>query len=108
MEELEEHIWSNQKFHALVKSRNRLMWILFSLTLILFFGFALLATFVPSVFGIPLWKGAATTIGIPFGIAVMTLPFVLTGIYVHQANRDFDKRTEEILDEASKASNEEN
>lgn len=106
MTKLEEHIWSNQKFHALVKRRNRLMWVLFSLTLILFFGFALLATFTPALFGIPLWIGAATTIGIPFGIAVMALPFLLTGIYVYQANRDFEKCTEEILEEARNACNE--
>ena len=79
------------------------MWILFSLTLILFFGFALLATFTPELFGIPLWAGAATPIGIPFGIAVMTLPFLLTGAYVYQANRDFDRLTQEILEEARKA-----
>ncbi|MFT5134597.1 MAG: uncharacterized membrane protein (DUF485 family), partial [Gammaproteobacteria bacterium] len=66
----------------------------------------LLATFAPSLFGIPLWKGAATTIGLPFGVAVMTVPFLLTGIYVYQANRAFDIRTEEILAEAREATSE--
>ncbi len=76
------------------------MWLLFSLTLISFFGFALLATFVPFIFGIPLWQGSATTIGIPFGLTVMILPCFLTGIYMYKANLEFDSQMKEILRDA--------
>ena len=106
MDKLEEHIWSNQKFHSLVQRRNRFMWILFGLTMVIFVSYTLLVTFAPALLGIPLWSGAATKIGIPIGFAVMIIPFMLTGIYVYRANREFDQSTLEILNEARKAGNE--
>lgn len=100
MKSAEELIWSNEKFQDLVKRRKRFMLLLFSLTLFSFFGFALLASLAPSIFGIPLWQNSATTLGIPFGLIVMTLPCLLTGIYMVKANREFDGQMQEILREA--------
>ena len=103
MKNLEDKIWSNPSFRALVKERNRFMWWLFALVLITYFGFALLAIFAPAVFGIPLWPGASTTIGVPLGIGVMFLPCLLTGIYVFRSIRNFDVRMEAILRDAEKS-----
>ena len=103
MHAMEAQIWANPAFQQLVKRRNRLMWILFALTLIIFFAFAISATFAPELFGISLWNGASTTFGVLIGIAVMVLPCFLTGIYVYRANREFDISTIEILQQAEKA-----
>ena len=102
MQKPEENIWANPHFQALVKERNRFMWWLFATVLITYFGFALLAIFSPAVFGIPLWPGASTTIGVPLGIGVMFLPCLLTGIYVFRSIRNFDVRMEQILKDAQK------
>ena len=79
---------------------------LFAVVLFSFFGFALLATFTPSFFAVPLWKGAVTTIGIPFGLIVMFLPCLLIGVYVYRSISNYDKRIEEILREARKVTTE--
>ena len=100
MSKLEDSIWDNPEFQLVVKQRNRFMWCLFSLVLVSYFGFALLAIFAPSVFAIPLWPGAATTIGIPMGIGVMFFPGLLTGLYVYRSIRDFDPRIAKLVREA--------
>jgi uncharacterized membrane protein (DUF485 family) len=104
-EQMEKNIWSNQKFHSLVRRRNRFMWLLFALTLVLFFGFTFLLMFMPSLMSIPIWPGATTKIGIPLGMGVVFISFVLTGVYVYVTNRVFDPMTKEILEEARKAIN---
>ncbi|NKB38535.1 MAG: DUF485 domain-containing protein [Gammaproteobacteria bacterium] len=106
MNKTEERIWSNPKFQNLVRSRNRFLSLLFALTLISFFGFAFIAIFAPAIFGIPLWQGAATPVGVPFGVIVMTLPCLLTGIYMIGANLRFDSQIEEILRDAESVSEE--
>jgi uncharacterized membrane protein (DUF485 family) len=105
-EKMEESIWSNQKFHSLVLRRNRFMRLLFALTLVMFFGFSLLLMFMPSLMAISIWPGATTKIGIPLGMGVVFISFLLTGLYVYVTNRIFDPMTKEILEEARKAGNE--
>lgn len=41
----------------------------------------------------------ATTIGIPIGLAVIVLAFVLTGIYVREANSSYDALIRKIVEE---------
>lgn len=45
----------------------------------------------------PISDGSVITIGIPIGIAIIVLSFILTGIYVHKANTDFDRITENLI-----------
>jgi uncharacterized membrane protein (DUF485 family) len=82
--------------------------LLFALMLLIFFTYTLLLMFAPSVFAIPVWPGAATKLGIPFGMAVVIVSFALTGVYVYRANREFDEITKEILEEAGKLSDVQN
>ncbi|NAS63992.1 hypothetical protein CVE36_25290, partial [Pseudomonas syringae pv. actinidiae] len=46
--------------------------------------------------------GAGTTRGIPLGIGLIVISFVLTGIYVYRANGEFDRLTKALLDEVQK------
>lgn len=93
-----ERIRENPKFQALVKRRTRLAGVLAATMLVIYFGFILLVAYAPDFLGTPI-AGGATTIGVPIGLLVIVAAFVLTGIYVWQANTTFDRMNDEILKE---------
>jgi uncharacterized membrane protein (DUF485 family) len=39
------------------------------------------------------------TIGIPIGVGVIVLSFILTGIFIHRANTTFDDLSNQIKEE---------
>ncbi len=49
--------------------------------------------------GHPLHEGTSVTRGIPIGIGVIIISFVLTGVYVWRANGEFDRLNREVLRE---------
>ena len=54
----------------------------------------------PNALGIPLAADTVTTWGIPVGVGVIFMAFILTGVYVQRANGEFDRLNQEILNEA--------
>jgi len=82
-------IAADPRYEALVKRRSRLSWTLSIVMLVVFFGYILLIAFNKAFLARPIGDGA-TTIGIPIGIGVILIGIALTGVYVRQANRDFD------------------
>lgn len=61
-----------------------------ALTLVMFltyFGFVCLLAFAPSVLSV---RVGAATLGIPIGIGLIVLAWILTGIYVRWANGAYD------------------
>ncbi|HAJ87416.1 MAG TPA: DUF485 domain-containing protein, partial [Pseudomonas sp.] len=54
------------------------------------------------ILGIPLAADTVTTWGIPVGVGVIFMAFILTGVYVQRANGEFDRINQEILNEAQK------
>ncbi len=74
-------------FLALVKKKNRISNVLTAIMLLLYFGFAALLAFSPQTLAAPF---GAATIGIPFGIGVIVVACILTGIYVRWANSEYD------------------
>ena len=98
--DLYEHVKNNPKFHQLVAKRSRLAWGLSSIILLIYFSFILLIAFAPSFLGRPISETSLITIGIPMGIFIILMAFILTGIYVRKANKDFDRINQEIVDEA--------
>jgi uncharacterized membrane protein (DUF485 family) len=64
--------------------------------LVVYFGFVLTIAFDPSILGTPLSEGSVTTVGIPVGVAVILIAFVLTGVYTRRANGEFDELTAKI------------
>lgn len=90
-----EKIKSDPDFQKLVSERNRVMIILTVIELIIYFGFILLVAFNKEFLATKLGDGVIT-IGIPIGIGVIVASFILTGIYVYIANRDFDELSEKI------------
>nr|WP_082884914.1 DUF485 domain-containing protein [Bradyrhizobium stylosanthis] len=85
-------------YQELVRRRSSLGWLLSAVMLVIYFGFILLVAYAPKFLGIPLGSGV-TTIGIPVGLSVIVLAFVLTGIYVRRANSSYDVLIRKIVEE---------
>ena len=100
--ELYERVKNNPKFHQLIARRSRMAWGLSSIILLMYFSFIMLIAFVPEFLGQPINETTLITIGIPIGVFIIITAFVLTGVYVRKANKDFDRINQEIIDEAQK------
>jgi len=85
-------------YQELVRRRSSLGWMLSAVMLVVYFGFILLVAYAPKFLGIPLGSGV-TTIGIPIGLSVIVLAFLLTGIYVRQANSSYDVLIRKFVEE---------
>mgnify|MGYP000568322972 CR=1 FL=1 len=96
--DLYEQVKQNPKFQELVKQRSRWAWSLSSIILVMYFTFILLIAFAPAVLAQTI-AGSVITIGIPLGVLIIVAAFVLTGVYVHKANKDFDRVNQQILKE---------
>jgi uncharacterized membrane protein (DUF485 family) len=97
--DLYEKVKQNPKFHQLVARRARWAWGLAAIILLMYFAFILLIAFTPQWLAEPIMSGSVITIGIPLGLLVIIVAFVLTGIYVHKANTDFDQINQQIISE---------
>jgi uncharacterized membrane protein (DUF485 family) len=86
-------------YQRLVRERGRLSWLLTTIMLAVYFGYILLIAFSPQFLARPI-GGGVTTVGIPIGIGVILIGIVLTGIYVHRANRRFDGLEHALRSEA--------
>lgn len=89
----------NPKYKELVQKRSRFAWQLSFAMLSVYYSFILIIAFYPTLFAAKIGEGV-TTWGIPVGIAVIIIAFVLTGIYTQRANGEFDALTQQIKDEA--------
>lgn len=90
-----EEIKQNPKFKELVSKRSSFAWKLSIIMLVIYYTFILLIAFSPETLGTPIGNNAMT-LGIPVGVGIIVSAFVLTGIYVHRANTEFDVLTNAI------------
>ncbi|MBB5190786.1 uncharacterized membrane protein (DUF485 family) [Silvimonas terrae] len=95
-----QRIQDNPKFHELVQKKSSLSWLLTLVILVAYFGLILMIAFEPAVLGAPVSAGGVTTLGIPVGLALIVLAFVLTGIYVRRANTEFDQLNQQLVEDA--------
>lgn len=96
--DLYEQVKRDPRFAKLTRTRARLAWGLSAAILLMYFAFILLIAFAPSVLGQPIVAGSVITVGIPVGVVIIVLAFLLTGVYVHQANTRFDALNQQIKD----------
>ena len=89
-------------FAELVAKRSRFARVLSLAMLIIYFGFILLVAFGREILAMPL-AGGVTTLGIPIGLGVIVSAFVLTGVYVARANREFDALTARLAQHAARS-----
>ena len=93
-------IRANPKFHELERRRARLAWRLSAIVLAAYYGLMIVVAFWPSTLHAPLAPGQVVTVGVPIGVAVIVLSWVLTGLYVYRANTVFDDLNDQIISEA--------
>jgi len=94
-----QRVVSNPRFRELVQKRSRFAWLLSAITLAMYVAFIFLIAFNPQWLGTPLYAGATITRGIPVGVGLIVISFILTGIYVIRANGEFDRLTADIVRE---------
>lgn len=99
-ESLYQRIECSAQFRELVGKRQRFAGTLSVIMLVIYIGFILLIAFAPNWLGTPLGPDTSVTRGIPVGIGVIIISFILTGIYVWRANSEFDRLTHAVLNEA--------
>ena len=94
-------ILNSPRFKELVKKRERFAWILSAIMLGLYAAFILLIAYGSHIMGAKLSPDSSITWGIPIGVGLIISAFILTGIYVHRANGEFDDLNNAILKEAA-------
>jgi len=101
-EQIYQRIRENPKFQALVQKRSRLSWALVAVVLVLFYGLILVVAFNPSLMGQRLAEGSVYTLGVAVILAMFIFFWVITALYVHRANGEFDDLTQQVVLEATK------
>jgi uncharacterized membrane protein (DUF485 family) len=66
--------------------------------LAVYISFILLIAFAPGWLGTPPTREPASP-GIPIGVGVILISFILTGIYIWRANGEFDRLNNAVLHE---------
>ena len=94
-----ERLRRNPKYHEMVSKRSRFGWMMAILMLVVYYAFIMTIAFAPQVLGQPISSTSVITVGIPIGLGVILFAFLLTGIYVYQANTVFDRMNEELKKE---------
>jgi len=94
-----DRVKANPKFAELVQKRSSFAWKLSIIMLVVYYAFILVIAFSPATFGQRIGSGV-TTVGIPVGLGIIILAFLLTGIYTKRANGEFDELTAQIKEEA--------
>ncbi|MGA7426479.1 MAG: DUF485 domain-containing protein [Rhodoplanes sp.] len=92
-----EAIRRDPHFQTLVRRRMRFALALTAATLIIYFGYIAVVAFAPQWLGVSV--GGGMTLGIPIGLLVIVAAFVLTALYVHRANTEYDALTRRILED---------
>lgn len=95
-------IEADARYQDLVKRRSHFTWTLTLIMMAVFFGYILLIAFNREFLARPIWAGSETSLGIPLGLGVILIGILLTGVYIHRANSDFDPMTRSIREDAEK------
>lgn len=82
-------------YKTLCSRRSKTIWPLTILMLIMYYIYILIIAFKPEIFGQKIGDGH-TSLGIVVGLGVILFSFLITGIYVHKANKELEPMTEEI------------
>lgn len=100
-----ERILQNPKFKKMVSKKATLSWTLTIIMLIVYVGFMLLVGYNKE-FLMSSFSGGVTTWGIPLGLGIIVLSFVLCGVYSYIANNILDQLNEEALREVENITHE--
>lgn len=99
MDEAQVHrILHNPKFKEMVAKKRNLSWTLTAIMLIVYVGFMLLVGYNKE-FLLSSISGGVTTWGIPLGLGIIVLSFILCAVYSYIANNKLDQLNEEAMRE---------
>jgi uncharacterized membrane protein (DUF485 family) len=87
----------SEEFKRLVARRWRLSIVLTVCLFVLYYGYIVLIAVDKSFMATKV--GAVTTLGIPLGVAVIVVSWVLTAIYVVWANTAYDTEVNKLKDQ---------
>jgi len=87
-------IQETEEFKKFVTKKWTVSLILASIMLLAYFGFILTVAFNKEMLATKLSKGL--TLGLPVGLGIIVLAWVLTGVYVRWANKHYDNKVEEL------------
>jgi len=90
-----KQILSNPKYQELVSKRSKFAWTLSIVILVVYYAFVLVIAFDPALLGAKIGDGVIS-VGIPVGMGIIVLSFILTGVYVRRANSEFEALTQDI------------
>lgn len=94
-----ERIEANPSYQQLRRRRNTLGWTLTLLMLIAYYGFIGAIAFDKEFLAQRIGPGV-TTLGIPIAMGLIVFTVLITAVYVYRANREYDRLTRQILEEA--------
>lgn len=92
-------ILRNPKFKEMVAKKSKLSWTLTAIMLFVYVGFMLLVGYNKEFLLTTVSAGGVTTWGIPLGLGIIVLSFVLCGVYSYIANNRLDQLTEDAMAE---------
>ncbi len=93
-----EAILQNPKFKEMVAKKSKLSWTLTGIMLFVYVGFMLLVGYNKE-FLMSSFSGGVTTWGMPLGLSIIVLSFVLCGVYSYVANNKLDQLTSDAMKE---------
>lgn len=100
---LVDTIKNDPAYKELTQKRSSFSIMLAVLMLFIYYAFILLIAFNKKLLAVPMAEGMVTTIGIPIGIGIIVIAFLLTGLYTKRANTEFDALSEQIKENVKKA-----
>jgi uncharacterized membrane protein (DUF485 family) len=87
-------IQETEEFKKFVTKKWTVSLVLTSMMLLAYFGFILTIAFSKEILATKISKGL--TLGLPVGLGIIVLAWLLTGIYVRWANKYYDNKVEEL------------
>jgi uncharacterized membrane protein (DUF485 family) len=97
-----ERVRRNPKFHELVKKRSRLALVLSLIVLVAYYALMMAVAFAPDALRAPIAQGSAISVGFPIAAVIIVISWLLTGVYSHFANGEFEDLNNEIVAESER------
>jgi uncharacterized membrane protein (DUF485 family) len=95
-----QRVRRNPKFQELVRRRGRLALLLSAIVLVAYYALMMAVAFAPDALRTPIAEGSSISIGFPLSAVVIVVSWLLTGVYSHFANGEFEDLNNQIVTES--------